>query len=479
LTALAGALVLAGCASFTPFTPSTKTLDSVSLSTPVGVAKTSADWPQEQWWKSYGDAQLDRLLAHALENSPSLKVAQTRIARAQAAAGYAQSNTAPTLSADGDFSYGRYSENYQVPKPPIGKGGVNVGQGRVALDFSYDLDLWGKNSALIDSAQAQLKAAGFDRDAARLALTTSMVRAYVQLSTQYALQDILQDTLKQRIAIRELSAQRVSSGLDTRVELLQSSSNESALHADLAQLESTLAVTRLQLTALAGDMPTAAADIARPALQPVDFTLPANLPLDLLGRRPELAAQRARLVAAIGESNAARAQFYPNINLSAYIGMQAFGLGQLLAAGSFTDSVGPAIRLPIFEGGRLRTNYALKNADVDAAIAQYNQSVIAAAQDVSEQLTRAASLAGEGRALQDALDASTEAHRLAMIRYKGGLSPYLTVLSVETQLLGQRRALLDLNARRLELQVSLVRALGGGFVDAPKPTAVALATNSK
>jgi NodT family efflux transporter outer membrane factor (OMF) lipoprotein len=198
--------------------------------------------------------------------------------------------------------------------------------------------------------------------------------------------------------------------------------------------------------------------------------LPASLPLDLLGRRPELAAQRARIEAAFGEAESAKAQFYPNINLSALIGFQSIGLGRLLSGDSLTNSVGPAIRLPIFDGGRLRANYAAKTADIDAAIAQYNQSVLSAAQDVAEQLTRVADLAREEEATKAALDAAEEAYRLAMLRYRGGLSPYLTVLTVETQLLAQRRAMAALKSRREELHVALIRALGGGFND-DKPVA--------
>jgi NodT family efflux transporter outer membrane factor (OMF) lipoprotein len=191
--------------------------------------------------------------------------------------------------------------------------------------------------------------------------------------------------------------------------------------------------------------------------------LPERLPLDLLGRRPELAAQRARIEAAVGETESAKAQFYPNINLSALIGFQSIGLGQLLTSESLINSIGPAIRLPIFDGGRLRANYAAKTADIDTAIAQYNQSVLSAAQEVAEQLTRVTDLAREEEATKAALDAAEEAYRLAMLRYRGGLSPYLTVLTVETQLLTQRRAMAGLKSRREELHIALVRALGGGF----------------
>jgi NodT family efflux transporter outer membrane factor (OMF) lipoprotein len=273
---------------------------------------------------------------------------------------------------------------------------------------------------------------------------------------------------KQRERIRELSQKRLASGLDTQVELKQSETNVAALRIELIQLGTAIEVTRLQLAALAGDMPTAAKNIARPAMTDAPFTIPQALPLDLLARRPELAAQRAHINAAIGEAQAAKTLFYPNINLTGFLGLQSIGLNKLLQAGSYINSIGPAIHLPLFDSGRLRANYAGKTADIDSAITQYNASIVNAAQDVAEQLTRISTLSQEEEATHDALASAEEAYRLAMLRYQGNLSPYLTALTVETQLLAQRRAAVDLKAKRQDLQIALVRALGGGFVDNAK-----------
>lgn len=459
---LALAALLSSCASFQTLEPALQPLDRVDLPAMSSSAR-QYDWPDDNWWTMFGDPQLGRLIDHALASSPTLAGAQARIARAQTSAALAQSADSPQLNAAVDASYGRQSENYLIPKPPLGKGGEYVSQGLAALSFGMDLDLWGRNAALISAAGKQVRAAEFDHAAARLALTSSIARAYAQLAGQYDLQDVLLATLKQRQDIRSLVDKRVASGLDTRVEVKQADTNVATLKSELEQLATAIKVTRLQLAALTGDMPAAADSISRPAMRTSGVQVPSTLPLDLLGRRPELAAQRARIAAATSDADAAKAQFYPNINLNAMIGFQAIGLGRLLDAGSFTNSAGPAIRLPLFDAGRLRANYAGKVSEIDAAIAQYNQSVLSAAQDVSEQLIRLSDLAREETATQEALAAAEEAHRLAMLRYRGGLSPYLTVLTVESQLLAQRRAISLLRARRDDLQISLVRALGGGF----------------
>lgn len=469
LPVAATAVLLAGCASFQGIAPSAVQTDKVALPT-ASIDGSQDAWPDQNWWSAYGDPQLDKLISHALENSPTLATARSRIARAQAAVNLNRSATTPQIDASLQAERGRQSENALVPPPPLGPGGEVITQGTASLNFAYDLDFWGKNDSLIRSAQAQLNAANFDREAAQLALTTSIARTYAQLAAQYDLQDILLETQKQRADIRKLTTQRVANGLDTRVELKQNETSEASIRVDLEQVATQINITRLQLAALAGDMPTAARDIARPKLANAPMTIPANLPLNLLGRRAELAAQRERILAATGDVNAAKAEFYPNISLTGFAGFQSIGLDDLFKASSLITSIGPAINIPIFHGGRIRANYAMKTADLDNAITQYNQSVVTAAQDVAEQLTRAASIAREEAAVHDALAAAEEAYRLAMLRYQGGLSPYLTVLTVETQLFTQRRAAVDIKAKRQDVQIALVRALGGGFAE---PTSIA------
>jgi NodT family efflux transporter outer membrane factor (OMF) lipoprotein len=458
------AMLMAGCASYQGIAPTDQPVAEVRIPVPAAISSASRQWPAADWWKAYGDPQLNQLMDHALANSPTLATARSRLTRAQSAIDLTRSAGGLQISGNASATYGRLTANGIIPPPPLGPGGTYVTQDAATVNFGYDIDLSGKNEALVRSADAQLQAATHDRDAARLALTTSIARAYAQLASDYDLRDLLESTRAQRGSISKLTQLRVKNGLDTQVESKQAEGTEAALGVDLAQLATSMDVTRLQLAQLTGDMPDAAAKIARPALHPQPFTIPQDLPLGLLARRPEVAARRARIEATVGEAAAARAQFYPDINLTALVGFQSIGLGQLLSAGSLANGIGPAITLPIFDAGRLRANYAGKTADIDTAIAQYNQSVVDAAQDVAEQLTRVAALSREQAAVTLALSASEEAYRLATLRYKAGLSTNLTVLTVQTQVLAQRRAAADLNMRRTGLQIALIRALGGGFV---------------
>jgi NodT family efflux transporter outer membrane factor (OMF) lipoprotein len=202
--------------------------------------------------------------------------------------------------------------------------------------------------------------------------------------------------------------------------------------------------------------------------------LPDALPLSLVGRRPDIVASRWRVEAAQGEIDNARAQFYPNINLSAFIGLSSIGLDRLLRAGSEQYGVGPAIRLPLFDAGRLRANLRGRASDLDLAIETYNGAVVDAVRDVPDQLGSLQSIERQRREQAQARAAAESAYDLALQRYRAGLGNFLVVLTAQTNVLTQRRADTELKARHLASEVALVRALGGGYAsegDLPQTTA--------
>ena len=200
-------------------------------------------------------------------------------------------------------------------------------------------------------------------------------------------------------------------------------------------------------------------------------TLPSTVPAELLGRRPDLVAQRWRVESANKDIAVAKAEFYPNVNLIAFIGLQSIGPSGFFSAASRTMGVGPAVTLPIFEGGRLRANLAGKNAAYDIAVEEYNQALVAALRDVVDQLASFRSVAAQRVEQKQALASAQEAYDLALLRYREGLGNYLQVLSAESPLLQQQSLEADLRARQLALAIELTRALGGGYtvasIDAP------------
>jgi NodT family efflux transporter outer membrane factor (OMF) lipoprotein len=194
--------------------------------------------------------------------------------------------------------------------------------------------------------------------------------------------------------------------------------------------------------------------------------VPGVVPADLLGRRADIVAARWRVEAATHDVASARAQFYPNVNLVAFVGLSSIGFNRFFEPGSEQYGFGPAISLPIFESGRLRANLSGKSADLDVAIESYNGNVIDAVHDVADQITSARSIERQQSQQAEALASAESAYDAATQRYRAGLSTYLTVLNAETNVLTQRRSTVDLRARVLDSQMLLVRALGGGYAPA-------------
>jgi NodT family efflux transporter outer membrane factor (OMF) lipoprotein len=223
-------------------------------------------------------------------------------------------------------------------------------------------------------------------------------------------------------------------------------------------------VLQHQLAALAGQGPDRGLNLVRPQLHAAQaVALPTVVPANLVGRRPDIVAQRWRVEATGQDIHAAQAAFYPDINLAASLGFESLGLDKLLDFGSHTYNAGPALRLPIFGGGRLRAQLRANDASFDLAVADYNKTVIGALQEVADVLATLASIEKERDAADRAVTALQGAYDIAVLRYRAGLSNYLVVLIAEGQVLQQKQLKADIEARKLDASISLIRALGGGF----------------
>lgn len=464
LAALLGTVLLSACASFDGMQPNARPVDSATLAIKDSLMllpSTVDGWPMGDWWKVYGDPQLDSLIDGALTGSPTLAVARARIEQAGALASAAGAERQPQLGGGARVDRQRYTEHGIIP-PPIAGAAITTGQ--LALNFSHEFDFWGRQQATLEAALSRARAAAIEGEAAKLTLAAAVARSYVELEHQYALIDVADDSLKQREQIRALTESRVTAGLESKAELHQSASAVFAARTDVAAVEERIALLKNELAALTGQGPDRGLAIARPrlGLGPA-VALPARLSVELLGRRPDIVAQRLRAEAASGDIIAARTRFYPNIDLTAFLGFQSISLDQLLLGGSGNGGAGIALSLPIFDGGRLRANLAARDADYDLAVEQYNSTLVEALRDVAEQVNSWRAVDLQNVEQRQAQAEAEEAFRLALLRYRGGLSSYLTVLSAESQVLSQRRLAADLRARRLTVSIDLSRALGGGF----------------
>jgi len=420
-------------------------------------------WPTEDWWTSYGDPQLNALIEEALAGSPSLQVAQSRLRAAQAEALRTSGPRLPAVSADAETTRQRYSENGLYPAPFAGN---YVTDARVALDLSYDIDFWGRNRAALESARASVRAADADRQAARLALAVAVARAYFQLDLQFAFLDIVQDSLKQQQTILDLTQQRAAKGLDNIARVKQAETAVALTHAALDYTEASIRLARAQIGALLGTGPDRGADLTRPHLTaPQTIQLPSALPAELLGRRPDITAQRWRVQSAARSVGAAEAAFYPNVNLAAFAGFQTIGLSKLFDGGSAIVGAGPALSLPLFNRRELRGSLQAQQAQYDQSVAEYNQTLIEALHDVADVVTNWDALIKEADDARIAEDAAQHAYAVTQDRYRAGLDNYLTVLNSENEVFTTHGIRAQLLARQYSLRADLVRALGGGYPD--------------
>ena len=454
-------LTLAGCANYIGIKSDKQIAPASQFAASQSLPAEGGPWPSLDWAGQFGDPQLPALIAEALDGSPTIAQAQARIAKA---ASYLESSRATLLpKAEASYSWTRelYSGNALFPPP---YGGQWYSENNVLASASWDLDLWGKNRERLRAAVSQEKAAEADMQQARITLAASVARTYNQLAQLYALRDIAQREIVNRQTVGTITDGRVSAGLDTNVERQTARGNLATTQASRSDLDGQITVVRYQLAALLGKGPDRGLQIAAPVLSPGGaVALPANLPADLVSRRPDLVAARWQVEAAMHDVKEAKAEFFPDVNLAAGFGFDAFGWGRFLKFASRQAQFGPAVHLPIFDAGALRAQLKGRYADFDLSVANYNQTLTGALNDVATQVASIRAIDRQRDDAQRALDASTRAYELAVIRYQAGLSPQLQVLNADSNRLASEQTVINLKMRRRDMQIALIRALGGGF----------------
>ena len=449
------ALALTACSTVPQSAPFASEPSAARKTNPIADVQV-----QDAWWSGFGDAQLDKLMEKSLNNSPDLAVAAGRIYKAEAMVGQSRSAEYPSLS----FLGGALGLGSDATSGPSLKA-IELG----GLNFGYEFDFWGKNRAAVAAASTSAKAVAADAAQARLVLTTATATAYIDLARLYDERDLAERAAKLKGENLDLVSNKQSQGLTSDAEVQLAKAGQFNAQGDLDALDEQIALAKNRLAALAGLDPDYGATLQRPTLKlPQTIALPEKIDLNLIGRRPDVTAARWRAEAASQNIKQAHAAYYPNINLMAFAGRLA--LGAPLDMGQDLTSVGPAITLPIFDGGRLNAN--LKNAEGDhaVAIATYNGAVVNAMHDAADAVVSEKALGDRLKQSTDALNASENAYSLVKTRYQGGLTDYATLLLAEQTVITQRRVVTDLQSRALSLDVALIKAVGGQYTDVPVTT---------
>ncbi|MET1755467.1 efflux transporter outer membrane subunit [Novosphingobium sp. RD2P27] len=444
--------------------PQVRTPAMLDTSRTFATAEPSAEWPRQEWWRAYGDPQLDALVAEALAGSPSVAAAEARIRQARGAAEVVGSQLLPQIGGQGSAGVVKQSYNNGIPAEFVPKGWKS--RGDLALTGDFDLDLWGRRRNLLEAATSQAEAAMADASQARLLIASNVVSSYLDLARLIAREATLSEAVASRESLGGLTRRRAEQGIENQTPVRQTEAETARARIALSANREQIAARRHALAALLGAGPDRGLTIRpRPLTQVDEAVLPPDAGIALAGRRPDIVAARLRVEAAGSRIDVAKTAFLPDISLRGLLGLTSIGLSNLIDSGSTYGNAGAALSLPIFDGGRLGGEYRRARGDFDLAVADYNATVVDALREVADALATREAAREQAHDAQRAVAAADAAYDLARLRYDAGLYSYIEALSAQQLALASREAAIDAQFRIVASEVALKRALGGGYAE--------------
>ncbi len=454
------ALLLGACAAQPPEPP-------LKLALPLHYAHAGQGWaplqsaaamPAGPWWGVFDDPVLSALEARVASHNQSLAAQLAAYEQAEAAIAQAQAAYFPTLSAGASATRSKSaSASNSVAQP-----GRIFNSLSTSVTASWAPDLWGKVRLQVQAGEASAAASAATLRFTQLSLQGTLAQSYLQLRTVDAQVRLAQDTVAAYTRALQLTENRYKAGVDTaagvaqaRTQLLQAQTSATDLGVTRAQLQNAIAV-------LVGQTP---GDFTLPAVNalPSVPAIPPGIPVQLLQRRPDLAAAAAQVQAANAQIGVAQTAWLPNLTLSAQGGSQATRMAELFTAPSLFWSIGPSLAATLFDGGLRRAQVESSKAAYRQTVANYRQDVLTALQQVQDNLAAQSILAQEAQQQAAVVQAAAVSLRLAENQYKAGIAPYLNVITAQTTATTARNAELTLLNRRYAASVALIQALGGGW----------------
>ncbi len=479
LSALAAALVLAGCSTARP--PAEVQLElpnqyreQANLDGAWKVAAPADDKDRGAWWTVYGNEELNRLVVAATESNQNLAIALARVKDARAAAGVVDADRG--VQADVGFGPTR-SGNAQGASTTY----------RAPLSFSYEVDLFGRLSDASRAAQLDAQGQEAAYRSVLLALQSDVAQLYFTIRSLDSEIDVLQKTIALRQEALDLAQRRYDAGDTSELDVAQARTEWATTSAELEGVTRERAQRDHALALLLGRAPAEFSLAVAPFNAPI-VTVPAGLPSDLLERRPDIAQAQRQLAAASARIGAAKAAFFPRLLLTGSAGYESDELRDLFKWSSRSWLLGPLVgtmlSMPILDGGRNRANLARADAGYEATVANYRQQILVGFQDVEDNLAALRTLDRQMVFEEQAINSAQLAARLADSRYRNGSASYFEVIDAQRSNLASQRARIRSAGQRAVASVGLIRALGGGWDTEPQAgqqtgqaTPVALARN--
>jgi NodT family efflux transporter outer membrane factor (OMF) lipoprotein len=419
------------------------------------------------WWEIFGDPELNKLEEQIADSNQSLKVAEARFREARAAIRFNRAAQFPTITTSPSASYVKssdFSPNFPSKIQQSSKGDFVL-----PFDLSYELDLWGRVRRSVAEAREEAQATAADYETAKLSLEAELALDYFELRSADAQKQLLDDTVKAYTDNLQLTLNRFKGGVAPR--------------ADVAQAQTQLDTTRVQDTditvqraqfehaiAILIGKPPAEFSLAAVPLNNQPPSIPIGLPSELLQRRPDIAAAERRVAEANQQIGIARAAYFPTVSLGGTAGFSGSQGSNWFTWPSGFWAVGPALAQTLFDAGRRRATSESARANYDATVATYRQTSLTAFQEVEDNVAALRILENEGQQQEQAVASSQESLQLFTNRYKGGVDTYLQVITAQTIELSNERNAIDIQRRRLDASVLLIKALGGGWDASKLPT---------
>ena len=432
------------------------------------------------WWEIFGDPQLNALEERVSISNQNLAVSEAQYREARALVREARAGYFPTVTIGAGFTRSRRSTTVtsggssgtsgSSTSGTVGSAGAAQSDFQVGLDFSWELDVWGRIRRTVESNRASAQASAGDLEAARLSFQAALAQDYFQLRTLDAQKQLLDETVSAFKKFLRLTQDRFASGVASQADVVQAQTQLKTTQAQAidvgvqrAQLEHAIAI-------LMGQAPSTFTLPPAP-LAATPPPIPVGVPSELLERRPDIAAAERRMAAANAQIGVAVAAFYPSITLNASSGLESSSLAKWFTAASRFWSVGPGISQTVFDGGLRHAQTDAARAGYDATIATYRQTVLAAFEGVEDNLAALRILAQENGVQDEAVSAARKSVELTTNQYKAGTVSYLNVITVQTIALTDEVTAIQIRGRRMAAAVLLIQALGGGWqaTELPSP----------
>jgi NodT family efflux transporter outer membrane factor (OMF) lipoprotein len=458
-------LALAGCVSMSEKDKPENLSGPVSIEASIDVALVSEEFsegsfPKEEWWHDFESPALTELIETALRESPSLHAIERRIDLSRQEAKIAQSKLYPSLFFNAEDTIFYLSKNglNHLLNPTLPLHGYQID---LSLAFQYEFDFWGKYRNLFRATLGQLKAEEAEFAEAKLILSSSLAQSYLALLISYSKQELYTELVSVRKEVLELQNLQVEGDLASKLPSLKDTENLKEAEQLLLGIKEQIAVERHLINILAGRSPDVEFSVDRTLLPKV--SLPKNLSAALLARRPDLMAQIWRVEALAHQVNAAKADFFPNINLAALAGLTSTAFSSLFQSSSKAGQIAPALSLPIFTGGSIRANLKSKKALFDEAVFKYNEKILQSAQEVSDLLVHLETAFLQKKLQEVSVANAEERFDLTALRVEGGLDPEFAPLEIREDVIAERLKDFSLLYSEYAFTIKLIKALGGGY----------------